>query len=203
MRGDRGSGSTDITPIPRTNPHQSRPIHPIRNVKSGGNLTRVPKRAVYAALIHRIVSNFGAVLKSVLVALDRSALSESAMAMLRSLNLNDQSNVILVHVIPPLGNDLDAGLDRPHTAAPDLYRDIETHLEAYQKRLPCPSAIEITCGEPAAEIVRLANIHQADLIILGSRGLSGIDRILQGSVSSEVLEQAPCSVLVVKAKATA
>ncbi|HEY9690476.1 MAG TPA: universal stress protein [Coleofasciculaceae cyanobacterium] len=158
---------------------------------------------MYAARIHKIISTFGAVLKSVLVALDRSVLSESEIAMLRSLNLSEQSKVILVHVIPPASTDLESGLDRPHTAAPDLYRDIETHLEAYQKRLPCPSAIEITCGEPAAEIVRLANIHHTDLIILGSRGLSGIDRILQGSVSSEVLEQAPCSVLVVKAKSAA
>ncbi|XGV87334.1 MAG: universal stress protein [Limnothrix sp. BL-A-16] len=139
-------------------------------------------------------------LKSVLVALDRSALSESEIAMLRSFNLNEQCKVILVHVIPPSSTDLDQPLDRPQGTAPDLYREIETQLTAYQKRLPCPSTIEIISGEPAAEIVRLANIHRTDLIIIGSRGLSGIDRILQGSVSSDVLEQAPCSVLVVKAK---
>jgi nucleotide-binding universal stress UspA family protein len=37
-----------------------------------------------------------------------------------------------------------------------------------------------------------------DLIILGTRGLTGVDRILARSISSEVVEQAPCTVMVVK-----
>ncbi|MGA9377200.1 MAG: universal stress protein, partial [Phormidium sp.] len=47
-------------------------------------------------------------------------------------------------------------------------------------------------------IIRLANIHHADLIIIGSRGLTGLKRILERSVSSQVVEDAPCSVLLVK-----
>ena len=50
------------------------------------------------------------------------------------------------------------------------------------------------------ELVRLANIHQADLIVIGSRGLTGMNRILKGSVSSQVAADAHCSVLVVKLK---
>jgi nucleotide-binding universal stress UspA family protein len=53
-------------------------------------------------------------------------------------------------------------------------------------------------GDPSEEIIRLANIYQADLIVIGSRGLTGMNRILQGSVSSQVVENAHCSVLVVK-----
>ncbi|CCH66944.1 hypothetical protein RINTHH_7890 [Richelia intracellularis HH01] len=45
-----------------------------------------------------------------------------------------------------------------------------------------------------------ANIHQADLIVIGSRGLTDMKRIIQGSVSSQVVEDAHCSVLVVKPK---
>ncbi len=53
-------------------------------------------------------------------------------------------------------------------------------------------------GAPAEEIIRLANIYKTDLIIIGSRGLIGMKRIVQGSVSSQVVEEANCSVLVVK-----
>jgi nucleotide-binding universal stress UspA family protein len=48
------------------------------------------------------------------------------------------------------------------------------------------------------EIIRLAHIYNVDLIILGTRGLTGVDRILARSISSEVVEQAPCTVMVVK-----
>ena len=72
-----------------------------RNVKSGGSFLRGLEWSVYAAFIHETISHCGAVLKSVLVALDRSAISESEIVMLRSLNLSDQSKVILTHVISP------------------------------------------------------------------------------------------------------
>ena len=55
-------------------------------------------------------------------------------------------------------------------------------------------------GDPAEEILRLANIYEADLIAIGCRGLTGLKRILEGSVSAEVVAEAPCSVLVVRAR---
>ena len=53
-------------------------------------------------------------------------------------------------------------------------------------------------GHPADEIVRAAEELRADLVVLGSHGLKGLERYLLGSVSSAVLEYAPCSVLVVR-----
>ena len=53
-------------------------------------------------------------------------------------------------------------------------------------------------GDPSEEIIRLSHIYSADLIVIGSRGLKGINRILKGSVSSQVVADAVCSVLVVK-----
>jgi nucleotide-binding universal stress UspA family protein len=60
------------------------------------------------------------------------------------------------------------------------------------------SEIELVTGDPAEEIIRLANIYKADLIVIGSRGLTGMNRIVQGSVSGQVVEEAHCSVFVVK-----
>ena len=54
-------------------------------------------------------------------------------------------------------------------------------------------------GQPAEVIIDVANQEQADLIVVGSRGLTGIKRYLLGSVSSKVSEHAPCSVMVVRA----
>jgi nucleotide-binding universal stress UspA family protein len=54
-------------------------------------------------------------------------------------------------------------------------------------------------GQPAEVIIDVANQEQADLIVVGSRGLTGIKRYLLGSVSSKVSEHAPCSVMIVRA----
>lgn len=139
-------------------------------------------------------------LNVVLVALDRSEISRAEIAMLRSLQLGSTSKVILAHAIPVSADNADVPLDRARGSSQEAHRAIEEQLQGYQNELPCPSHIEIASGDPAAEIIRLANIHKAELIVIGSRGLSGIDRVLQGSVSSDVIEQAGCSVLVVKGK---
>ena len=52
-------------------------------------------------------------------------------------------------------------------------------------------------GHPGQEIVKLAESLKADLVVVGSRGLTGTDRYLMGSISDTVVKYAPCSVLVV------
>ena len=53
-------------------------------------------------------------------------------------------------------------------------------------------------GDPATEIVRFAGEEGFDLIVMGTHGRTGLDRLLMGSVAEKVLREAPCSVLVVK-----
>jgi nucleotide-binding universal stress UspA family protein len=55
-------------------------------------------------------------------------------------------------------------------------------------------------GEVDLEIVALAEELQADLIVMGSRGLRGVRRALMGSVSDSVVRHAHCPVLVVRAE---
>lgn len=138
-------------------------------------------------------------LKTILVALDGSEVSERVIQALQELQLQQGAKIILSHVIPPPESDLELVADRPHTQLEEVpYRHIEKQLQSYQVGLPGESELEIVTGDPSEEIIRLANIYQADLIVIGSRGLTGVKRIIQGSVSSQVVEDAPCSVLVVK-----
>ncbi|MCB1174051.1 MAG: universal stress protein [Leptospiraceae bacterium] len=53
-------------------------------------------------------------------------------------------------------------------------------------------------GYPADKICELAEKGKYDLIVIGSRGLSGLSRFLVGSVSDRVVHHAPCSVTVVR-----
>ncbi|MEB3294943.1 MAG: universal stress protein [Synechococcales bacterium] len=142
----------------------------------------------------------------ILVALDPASghhdaqedLSQQVMETLKQFQLSDRHKVILSHVVPIEHSEVDIIADRPSVELELPYDRLTQHLQHYQKQLSCPSELEIVAGDPAEEIIRLAKIHQVDLIVLGSRGLTGMQRIVMGSVSSQVFADAPCSVLVVK-----
>jgi nucleotide-binding universal stress UspA family protein len=138
------------------------------------------------------------VLKTILLAIDSSEHTLRVIQFLKELPIQPATKIILAHVIPSPEPDMDIAVDRPHTSDELLYQQVEKQLQSYQADLPGDSTLEIVTGDPAAEIIRLAHIHQADLIVIGSRGLTGLQRILEGSVSSQVVAEAPCSVLVVK-----
>lgn len=53
-------------------------------------------------------------------------------------------------------------------------------------------------GTPAPEIVKLAHEKKVDLLVIGSHGKKGLERLLLGSVAESVIRSAQCKVLVVK-----
>ena len=53
-------------------------------------------------------------------------------------------------------------------------------------------------GDPASEIARYAADASIDVIVIGTHGRTGVDRLVMGSVAERVMREAPCSVLVVK-----
>ncbi len=53
-------------------------------------------------------------------------------------------------------------------------------------------------GQPADMILTLATEYKSDLVLVGRRGMRGLERFLMGSVSTAVINHAKCDVLVVK-----
>ncbi|MBG1265575.1 universal stress protein [Nostoc sp. WHI] len=138
-------------------------------------------------------------LNTVLVALDGSEIAERVIETLDNLAFSKDAKIILCHVFPTPESEMELPADRPQPESPTFsYFNIEKQLQSYQKNLSVTSELELVTGDPAEEIIRLGNIYKTDLIIIGSRGLIGMKRIVQGSVSSQVVEEANCSVLVVK-----
>ncbi|MGB3508671.1 MAG: universal stress protein [Microcoleaceae cyanobacterium] len=139
-------------------------------------------------------------LKTIILALDNSPSDlEVVIHVVTKLQLQPETRIILSHVVATKNNELDREADRPQADVKDIpFLAIEKQLKLYQEKLSCQTEVEILVGEPSEEIIRLSNIYSADLIVIGSRGLKGINRILQASVSSQVVAEASCSVLVVK-----
>lgn len=59
-------------------------------------------------------------------------------------------------------------------------------------------AVYVAVGSPAERIVALATAIDADLVIVGTHGRQGMQRILLGSVADEVMRRAPCGVYVLR-----
>ena len=79
--------------------------------------------------------------------------------------------------------DVDATLE----AAAVLAREAGVSINVYPRQ-----------GDPADAILDVAEEQEADLIIVGNKGMTGAKRFLLGSVPNKVSHHAPCSVLVVR-----
>lgn len=93
------------------------------------------------------------------------------------------------------------GDDRLDTARQAAEAKAEADAEAMADRLRSlgiPAAPKPLRGDAAAEIVRHAEETGADLVVVGSRGLTGLDRLLLGSVARNVASDAHGSVLIVR-----
>ncbi|KHE72585.1 universal stress protein [Halobacillus sp. BBL2006] len=58
--------------------------------------------------------------------------------------------------------------------------------------------VKIIKGDPGPTIVKYANQNQFDVVVIGSRGLNGLQEMVLGSVSHKVAKRAQCPVLIVK-----
>ena len=70
--------------------------------------------------------------------------------------------------------------------------------EAKEKRPNITLSIRLLKGRPAETIVQTAQEEGFDIIVVGSRGLSGLNEVVLGSVSDRIADLATCPVLIVK-----
>lgn len=76
-----------------------------------------------------------------------------------------------------------------------LARELETLIAEFEIDADVKVTATVRAGHPGAELIDVAT--DADLLILGSRGLGGFRGLLLGSVSTYCLHHMPCPVLVI------
>ncbi len=76
----------------------------------------------------------------------------------------------------------------------------EQELRAVAQEHPTVKGVHCRLGQPSDVICTLAGELGAELVILGTHGFDGVDRLL-GTTASKVVNRAPCSVLVVRERA--
>jgi nucleotide-binding universal stress UspA family protein len=139
----------------------------------------------------------------ILVGIDESSHSERAVEFVGRLRWPAGSRVIVVGALRPLADlaptDL-GGTPVPEELVADSRRRLES-VVARAREVLCtagiPSEGRVLAGDPREVLLEVAQGEHADLLVVGSRGNTGIARLVLGSVSSHVVAHAPCSVLVV------
>ena len=144
--------------------------------------------------------------KRMLVAVDGSKGSRAAVRFLAVSEVERDSRVTLLHVLPPetvpgarratrSSEDRKLGEDarRQRAEAERILRDA-TAMLGRRRRSECL----VTHGDPAREIVKAARTRDVDVVVLGARGLQTLGRLLLGSVSETVLHQAGRPVIIVR-----
>jgi nucleotide-binding universal stress UspA family protein len=139
-------------------------------------------------------------MKRILVGLDGSprapAVLEAAVTLAKSLG----ARVVLMRGVglpPDVPQDFWRTTDEPLLAV--LERHAKEYLEGCVAKVPqdCFGGIEIAVGVPWQAICETARAVEADVVVIGSHGYSGFDRLL-GTTAAKVVNHAPCTVLVVR-----
>lgn len=144
-------------------------------------------------------------LKNVLIALDGSDNSRSALnKALKLFRIADPDvRVTLVHVVSiSEAVKLITPVEFVSRVEQNMVLEGETFL-ADGKRILSEAGLSrvdtvLKDGEPASEIIDIANALPADLIVLGAQGHTAVQHFLMGSVSHRIATHSPCSVAVVK-----
>ena len=135
-------------------------------------------------------------LKRILQPTDFSEPSDYAFRLACSLARDYGACLTVLHVVlPPLGSaEVEA-----HRHPESYFAGIWKELRRYQSPAENVSLEHrLEQGDPAREILRVAQEIGADLIVLGTHGRRGVARALLGSVAEQVVRRASCSVLTVK-----
>jgi nucleotide-binding universal stress UspA family protein len=113
------------------------------------------------------------------------------------------ASVTVLHVVPPeLEPDplLPMGRAAPAPLTATHFNQLRAQVTRFARAEggdQVPVTVEVTEGNIVAETLRFATEPPADLLVLGTHGRSGFDRLLLGSVTERLLRKAPCPVLTV------
>lgn len=145
--------------------------------------------------------------KSVLLPVDLSPLSadvaRTAAALLGRLGLGSEGRSEVLFVLTERQSSLLAAAAEGGSPEDLTRRRLETFTARFLSDLPGGLEHALRIGEPADEIVARARELTPDLLVLGTHGRSGFERLLIGSVATDVVRHAPSSVLVVPPEAAA
>ncbi|QWR78125.1 universal stress protein [Candidatus Magnetomonas plexicatena] len=110
------------------------------------------------------------------------------------------ASIDILHVVYDVASAV--GWYMPQLSYDEFYKDIEKNAlkeleHVYEKQLKDVRSVNrfIARGNPADEILNYASTNRIDLIVMGTHGRKGIDRLIFGGTAEKVVRNAKCPVL--------
>jgi universal stress protein A len=135
-------------------------------------------------------------IRTILHPTDFSERSAMALPLAGALARDYGARLIVLHVAPPPPVAYSEGV-----FIPDDHQSAVAAARRQLEQLEVGAAAErrFEEGDPVAGILRVAEETSADLIVMGTHGRTGLSRLFMGSVAEQVVRQARCPVLTLKA----
>jgi nucleotide-binding universal stress UspA family protein len=141
-----------------------------------------------------------------LVPLDGSPVAEQALGCATALALHNSARLVLAAVESTNGDiglaevgAMPAWVQADHEAAIVRLNDYLKQTAERLTRMGLTVETRLAEGSPAEELLRISADEQADMIVMTTRGRSGMERLLMGSVAAKVLQNAHIPVLLARA----
>lgn len=147
----------------------------------------------------------GVEFSTIVVPTDFSRYSDVALRYAGEIAKRRGAKIHLIHVIEELlYPDFYLPVSGASIHTPEMRQEARERLsECIEAKLPkalaADAQLHVAIGRTSEEIANYAAEVRADLLVIASHGLRGLERILLGSVAEQVIRAAPCSVLTVKA----
>ena len=136
-----------------------------------------------------------ALISNILVAVDGSETSSKAAEMAIDLAEKHRADLIVLFVVAPKANFSEVFYLSKENGQKIVD---EVKNKALAKKLKANTEVLFDVGSVPKAIVEYAENNNANLIVIGTRGISGIKRMLVGSTASEVVKYSHCPIIVVK-----
>ena len=136
-------------------------------------------------------------LHSILHPTDFSENAHTAFQLACTLAHDYDARLVVVHVTPP-----QTMLYTEAVVPPRHLETLQLVREKLEQVVPTPADLamehHLLVGDPATEILQIAEEQKCDMIVMGTHGHRGLTRLLMGSVAEQIIRRAPCPVLTVK-----
>jgi nucleotide-binding universal stress UspA family protein len=139
--------------------------------------------------------------RRILVPVDFSDSSARALRHAAKRAAESGGSLIVVHVVPADYGWLGIGREELRDLDRSLQRQAADRLRTFADENvgdELAPELEVRVGQPAGEILAAARESKCDSIVLSTRGLTGLDRYLIGSVADRVARLAPCPVVLLR-----
>lgn len=130
----------------------------------------------------------------ILYATDFSSYSNQAYFHAVSLAKIHQATLVITYVFDPVQTDLPG--PSPGRSAEQHWREQLEQIRPLDESIPIEHHLLV--GDPASELIEFTRRGRFNLVVMGTHGRTGLDRLLMGSVAERMLRESPCSVLIVK-----